>query len=611
MIALIQNIELREPLWLLLSIVPVVIFLYDSAIKRIKKDDYADTHLQAWAISNNSLQRKIKIKNIFLLFASWFLLCVALAGPRLAEITYNTSNIEQNEVFLLIDLSRSMSARDTIPNRIERAKLESIDFINQSKDIRIGIVVFAGRPHLLSPPTNDKAVLKHYINTLQTDLLPTEGSNISDALNFTLKFISKDKKSSAAIVLISDGEEYYTSEQKTHIDNSLQQFKERNIRIYVLGIGTDIGKSILTKESGWLTYDNNTVESRINEENLKYIAHSTNGIYALYDDQNSDWDNLYHNGLALDNIKNNTSEDKTLIVWHELYHWFLMSGLLTLALLIVHKKPTIAVKNAVIVLAVGFYGLHVKPAHANESDLKQAYDLYTQGQYQKAKQIFAQHPGYQARIAEASSAYNIENYQNAGLLFTQAFLDANTDKQRGIALFNLANCYYQLENYAVAEQIYNDVLQYSPNLTQAKNNATYAAALKRKQEKKAAEYKRASTGTGPSSAKVEDGTDVGDARVSIDGSDDKNNTALPMLYDENDPLSVSISVDNASTATSDLETFNDTSWTYTATTAAEARRAISQLYVDESILWKRIYEAEEGFPAPVETPHALPEVKPW
>jgi len=31
----------------------------------------------------------------------------------------------------------------------------------------------------------------------------------------------------------------------------------------------------------------------------------------------------------------------------------------------------------------------------------------------------------------------------------------------------------------------------------------------------------------------------------------------------------------------------------------------------QHVLWKRVFEIEEGFPAPVEKPYTLPEVNPW
>jgi len=43
----------------------------------------------------------------------------------------------------------------------------------------------------------------------------------------------------------------------------------------------------------------------------------------------------------------------------------------------------------------------------------------------------------------------------------------------------------------------------------------------------------------------------------------------------------------------------------------KAQQQLKLINDSQHLLWKRLFEIEEGFPAPVESPRKLPGVKPW
>ena len=59
------------------------------------------------------------------------------------------------EVVFLLDVSRSMLAEDTSPNRLERAKQQIGDMLDVMEGDRAGLVVFAGRAKQQIPLTSN------------------------------------------------------------------------------------------------------------------------------------------------------------------------------------------------------------------------------------------------------------------------------------------------------------------------------------------------------------------------------------------------------------------------------------------------------------------------
>ena len=212
-----QSFAFREPLWLLLSLQPVVMLAITALIRHTRRDTYADAALLPWATlpANASLTRRL-YPHVFLLLA-WIAFAVALAGPRRVEKIIDTDISRATEVIVVLDLSHSMAARDVLPSRIERAKIELNHFVSHATGLRIGLVVFAAQPHLVSPPTTDKQVLQHYLSTLHTRLLPSEGSDLSAALAFAAKQLHTDVAHSRALLLVSDGEANLIDAQQTNI----------------------------------------------------------------------------------------------------------------------------------------------------------------------------------------------------------------------------------------------------------------------------------------------------------------------------------------------------------------------------------------------------------
>ena len=99
------------------------------------------------------------------------------------------------DVMIALDVSKSMLAQDIKPNRLERAKQALGKLIDKLSNDRVGIVVFAGRAYLQMPLTGDHGAAKMYLASASTEIVPTQGTVISDALKMCYaSFNTKEKK---------------------------------------------------------------------------------------------------------------------------------------------------------------------------------------------------------------------------------------------------------------------------------------------------------------------------------------------------------------------------------------------------------------------------------
>ena len=89
---------------------------------------------------------------------------------------------------------------------------------------------------------------------------------------------------------------------------------------------------------------------------------------------------------------------------------------------------------------------------------REAILLYNNKELESARKILQRIPGYHARFAEGIMNYELKEYRRAIPLFIQSTLDANTQQQRINSIFNLANCYFKLEDYLSAAELYENVL---------------------------------------------------------------------------------------------------------------------------------------------------------
>ncbi|MEE9302165.1 MAG: VWA domain-containing protein, partial [Thiotrichaceae bacterium] len=204
----LANLDWRQPLWLLVALQPLLLWLVVRWLQQHKEVLFADAHLLPWiqVRQKKTVTEQILSRNSAYGLA-WILMALTLAGPRLPDdrlIDHNEINLD---VMMVIDLSRSMHATDIQPSRLRRATLEAYEFLSLAKNTRVGIIVYAARAHLFVPLTKDHNALKFYLQDLDSLQLPTKGSNAKAAIQLAKDELQQAEKTNLqALLWLTDGD---------------------------------------------------------------------------------------------------------------------------------------------------------------------------------------------------------------------------------------------------------------------------------------------------------------------------------------------------------------------------------------------------------------------
>ena len=204
------------------------------------------------------------------------------------QIGTKVKPVERKGVDLIfaVDVSISMNAEDVKPSRLKKAKFEISQIIRQLQGDRVGIIVFAGASHLYLPLTSDYEAAILFLDEIDTEMIPTQGTAISSALNTGLSAFSDESEKFKVLILITDGEDH---EGKAIA--IAEKAAQTGIIIHTVGVGSVSGSLIpvLDKKTGDTSYKKDRrgklITSTLNEGILQDISRAGNGIYVRFDNR--------------------------------------------------------------------------------------------------------------------------------------------------------------------------------------------------------------------------------------------------------------------------------------------------------------------------------------
>ena len=235
---------------------------------------------------------------IFMILAAACLI-FALMQPKwgIIEQKIKTDNYM---ITIALDLSRSMDADDVWPSRLERAKLEIKKFVENTDNLSVALVGFAGTSFIASPFTQDMDTFTYILNNLNTKSVTLQGTRIADALVTAKNTFNVNAVSKKSIVLITDGEDH-----GGYFDEVLKELNDMNVSVYTIGVGTAEGASISTD----LGVREKTIISKRDDNTLKMIADSTHGKSYIAENVSLEriFDDMKKNMDSVSSIRNNRS----------------------------------------------------------------------------------------------------------------------------------------------------------------------------------------------------------------------------------------------------------------------------------------------------------------
>lgn len=320
---LFNNLVMHDPLWLLLlALIPLLIWWRH---RRRQNEGVISMDMPIEGFTVRKSWRLVLYATIEPLF--WVaigLLITAMARPQ-SEHAEEIVKGEGIDIFLVMDLSSSMLARDFVPDRLSVSKKVAVDFVSHRTYDRIGLAVFAGESYTQCPLTNDHEVLKEYLEGLECGKLE-DGTAIGMGLAAAVNRLKDSQAKSKVVVLLTDG---VNNAGYIRPATAAGLAKEFGIKVYTIGVGS-YGQALSPvgrRANGDYMFGITNVE--IDESLLQQIAEETGGKY--YRAVSAEALQKVYNEIDL--LEKTEVEITVYKRYQELYFWPLAAGFLLLAFL--------------------------------------------------------------------------------------------------------------------------------------------------------------------------------------------------------------------------------------------------------------------------------------
>jgi Ca-activated chloride channel family protein len=314
--------------WVEVALAAAFVFLYAFYIVRMIRISRA---LQSSMIS---IFYKLALRTF--LFG---LLIIAYLGPSFGEAKREVQSVGK-DIMICVDLSKSMDAFDIQPTRLEKIKFELKRVVEAFNSDRLGIIIFSSESFMQCPLTYDQNALNLFIETMNTNLVPSSGTDFGPPLRMAMQKFEDpgsgpSEQKSKVIILISDGEDFGDETEEI-----AKEIADKDIKLFTLGIGTERGSQIYAGRTLKTDKSGSPVISRLNPASLKKVASLTGGQYFEISDSGNDVSRLIN---TISKIEGQIRESRLVDVSANRYFYFLLAALALLVLDILLNVRTVTI----------------------------------------------------------------------------------------------------------------------------------------------------------------------------------------------------------------------------------------------------------------------------
>ena len=437
-----------HPSWLLLLLILPMILL--GAILTTRANNKAWQQLVAARLRKQLVKEGSTTRRWVALIMGLLgcaLLIIVLARPY-GDQTSTTEQISSRNLLIAIDTSRSMLVEDVAPNRISHAKAMALELVQTFPNDRIGVIAFSGAAVSMAPLTIDHTAVHETISQLDTNVIPSGGSDLAAAVELAIETFKKSDKQSNALIIISDGEDH---SEKIQFAGS--EIRDAGTAVCTIGVGSAEGGMIpdlRNLDGKFRDIKGNTVYSKLNSSALEQLANAGAGSYVA---ASSGADHTIRRALA--SLERTQESGRVIDIPNETYQWFLCPAIVLLILsvlirsnLFTRKLPTLTTASALLTLM-----LTGSPHLQAASTMERAADAYQMHDYHGAIELFSEalaeaqaesDTRYQHIIefSQGSAAYRLSRWDVASRYFSRALL-SDDDKLQEKAHYNLGNTLVQ------------------------------------------------------------------------------------------------------------------------------------------------------------------------
>lgn len=318
-----------DPGYLLaLVLIPILIVLYILfKIKRKKAiREFGNPELLEPLMPNASTSRH-GWKFAIILLALAFLI-VGIARPQFGAKLQKIKR-QGVEIIIALDVSNSMLAEDIQPNRLERSKRAIERLTERLSNDKLGLIVFAGDAYTQIPITTDYTSAKLFLSSINTSIVPVQGTAIGAAIGLGIKSFTPETESSKALIIITDGE--------NHEDDAVEMAKlakENEIIVHTIGMGLPQGGPIpMINANGQKDFrkDKNgeVVVTKLNEKALQEIAAAGGGKYVRANNTEVGINAIFD---EINNMQKTELESRVYSDYNDQFYYFIAVALVLLLL---------------------------------------------------------------------------------------------------------------------------------------------------------------------------------------------------------------------------------------------------------------------------------------
>ncbi len=638
------TLQWRAPIWLWLIPLLPLLWWAKGLWQRHQQAQFADPALWPWleVSSGRTPQQSLKaiakkiISPAAMLAWGWLFLMIALAGPRSLQNEQKAAMRNGVDILVVMDLSRSMEAKDVSPSRFEFAKAWVSALSQQlAPSDRIGLLAYQAYPHLVAPLTRDKALFAHFLGLIHPDMMPTRGSRLRTALVEAHRVLKQTAEQPTLLLVFTNGQPDPWLLQPE--PQGYAQLNKEVIPTEIFGVGTPQAVPLFEADHKKLRVNGLLVQTRLEEAFLQKIAQQVGGDYQRLTASHAQQQQLLE---QIQQLAKPLKIQENQAIWQDHSFPFILAAFLAflwawfpISMRLQSSKPTSSTAGLGIlafsaILGVFSFALPQPSVAADGLDLKAvqqaklAYQAYQNHDYELATQLFDEVGGFFGWFNAGDAAYRNKDYESAVFYFRQAFKAATSDEQRAKALYNLGNTYFVTNLLDKAIEAYQGALRYQPDNPKAHHNLALAEArLKLVLQGKGKQKK----GKGGGKNRDEEGAFFGGQKPSENpepgkgGEGDLENVSGKFQKytrpDAEDATQYGVS----SASSQALKSLGDGSAQANAILEAERQQQIvadleqqlKQVSDKQAMLLKRIFEREEGYMAPQAQPHQMKGIQPW
>lgn len=273
--------------------------------------------------------RRHRFKSL-LRITALFLFFIVLLQPQWG-LKEEVVEQEGRDVLILLDVSRSMLARDMRPSRLEFAKNKIRSLLDRLDMERIGLILFSGSAFVQCPLTVDRAAFNLFLQQVDVETIASGTTALDAALSKAVQVFSTGVgRKNKLVVLVTDGEDF-----STQLASVKRTAKKENITVVSLGIGTPQGAPVpIVDRRGKIVghekdASGKVAMTKLNEDVLQSVSKELHGEYVRATYGDGDVDRIVSFIRSFDAEKFGERKMSRL---HDHYNWFALAAFVVLLL---------------------------------------------------------------------------------------------------------------------------------------------------------------------------------------------------------------------------------------------------------------------------------------